>query len=82
MRNLRQQSGSEYPSKFESFSLWHFFIGKAAQYFEKAKNMEEQNSQVLVNMARICESEAKRKEQLISVKSSANMDNTKQINQM
>jgi hypothetical protein len=46
------------------------------------KNLENQNSQVLVNAARVYENEAKRKEQLLSVKSSLNMENSKQINKM
>ncbi|CAI2384418.1 unnamed protein product [Moneuplotes crassus] len=68
-RNIREQSGDGFPTK-------------AVQYIDRAKQIEEQNSQVLVNMARICESEAKRKEQLLDVQNSITVDNSKQINKM
>jgi hypothetical protein len=57
-------------------------IDKVAMYIENSKHITEQNSQALVKMARMCESEAKRKEQLINVCSSMTLNDSKSINKM
>lgn len=49
MRNLREQSGDEYPSKLLSMT----FIAKAAKFLNNMKQADEQNSHVLFNMARM-----------------------------
>lgn len=79
MRSLREQSGNEYTSKaLFSESL----LAKVSNYIKNSKHIDSQNSQVLVNMARMCESEAKRKEQLMSVNSSLTISNTRNVNNM
>ena len=50
MRNLRAQSGDGYPSNIFKLIIP---IGRAAKFIEGMKKEDEQNSQVLVNMARM-----------------------------
>ena len=62
--------------------LCKIYLAKAGKLINNISKLNDKNSIVLVNMARICEKEAKRKEQLCEMNGSLNSGNVKHINQM